>query len=206
MRMRVTALIVCIVVLAAAAGARATALNETSSGAYASVRATSAQECARLCARDQICMAWNYDAQASSPTNACALKAAIPASSTQENVNSGLSSRARAYTSTAPQAAINHADHASQVATTADAVRWSAEAATQTPPFVPAPERIAIREIAAPTRAQQFAGADLQTANMNEASALGLLGGPENDPETGLRPRLGGNSVPTSSPEFATLR
>lgn len=57
---------------------------------FATLEATSAAACERLCADDGLCMAWSFHA------NSCELKAVVPAAIAQEGVASGISPRAPA--------------------------------------------------------------------------------------------------------------
>lgn len=81
------------VILVAQAGA-AWALGELNTArpgaTFATVEASSAAACERLCADDTICMAWSFHA------NSCELKAIVPAATAQDGVISGVSQRAPA--------------------------------------------------------------------------------------------------------------
>lgn len=57
---------------------------------FATLEATSAAACERLCTDDGLCMAWSFHA------NSCELKAVVPAAIAQDGVVSGVSQRAPA--------------------------------------------------------------------------------------------------------------
>ncbi|MET0182516.1 MAG: PAN domain-containing protein [Caulobacterales bacterium] len=58
-------------------------------GVYASTFAANADECARTCGEDALCMAWTFKSD-----GGCELKAVAPAPMAQNGATSGLSSRA----------------------------------------------------------------------------------------------------------------
>ena len=60
-------------------------------GVYVSLAAEDAVACSRLCAQDDICMAWTYREK---PAQACELKAVVTPAIAEEGAISGLSRRA----------------------------------------------------------------------------------------------------------------
>lgn len=93
--MKMPTVLSALLVLAAAAFATELGVARPG-GVYRTATVTHADACQQLCARDRLCMAWTYETQ----TQACELKAVVPAATPSADAISGVMSRAGVFAET----------------------------------------------------------------------------------------------------------